>query len=52
MNSINKFIFQYAPKELMEVYRDEVFHVADVLVPNAFELRFVFPYLNNFFKNF
>jgi len=28
----------YTPKELMEVYRDEVLHVADVLTPNAFEL--------------
>jgi pyridoxal/pyridoxine/pyridoxamine kinase len=26
----------------MEVYRDEVLYVADVLTPNAFELRFVF----------
>lgn len=30
---------QYVPKELLEVYRDEIIPLADVLTPNDFEAR-------------
>ena len=33
--------YYYTPKELMAVYRDEVLSLADVLTPNAFELRLI-----------
>ena len=33
------FFPQYVPKELIEVYRDELIPLADILTPNDFEAR-------------
>jgi pyridoxine kinase len=35
------FLSQYVPEELVEVYRDELVPMADILTPNDFEAGYV-----------
>jgi len=32
----------YVPKELLEIYRDKLLPLADVITPNQFEAEYVF----------
>ena len=37
----NKKIFQYVPTELRDIYLKQILPLANVITPNAFELRLI-----------